>query len=62
MGACLFQVGDESTSFKIECAQAASKLRKLVVEGGDAIEGPFDGEEGITLFADLEAGATANMF
>ena len=47
--------------FKIECAQAASKLRKLVVEGGDAIEGPFDGEEGITLFADLEAGATGNM-
>ena len=47
--------------FKIECSQAASKLRKLVVEGGDAIEGPFDGEEGITLFADLEAGATGNM-
>jgi 4-hydroxy-tetrahydrodipicolinate synthase len=47
--------------FKIECAQAAAKLRVLVNEGGDFIEGPFDGEEGITLFADLEAGATGNM-
>jgi 4-hydroxy-tetrahydrodipicolinate synthase len=47
--------------FKIECAQAAAKLRVLVKEGGDVIEGPFDGEEGITLFADLEAGATGNM-
>jgi 4-hydroxy-tetrahydrodipicolinate synthase len=47
--------------FKIECAQAAAKLRVLVKEGRDVIEGPFDGEEGITLFADLEAGATGNM-
>ena len=47
--------------FKIECSQAAAKLRVLVNEGGDFIEGPFDGEEGITLFADLEAGATGNM-
>jgi 4-hydroxy-tetrahydrodipicolinate synthase len=47
--------------FKIECAQAAAKLRVLVKEGGDVVEGPFDGEEGITLFADLEAGATGNM-
>ena len=47
--------------FKIECAQAANKLRALINKGGDAIEGPFDGEEGITLFADLEAGAKGNM-
>ena len=47
--------------FKIECAQAAAKLRLLIKEGGNVIEGPFDGEEGITLFADLEAGATGNM-
>ncbi len=47
--------------FKIECPQAAAKLRALVAEGGDAIEGPFDGEEGITLLADLEAGATGAM-
>ena len=47
--------------FKIECAQAAAKLRVLIKEGKQYIEGPFDGEEGITLFADLEAGATGNM-
>lgn len=47
--------------FKIECAQAAGKLRTLIAEGGDAIEGPFDGEEGITLLADLVAGATGAM-
>ena len=47
--------------FKIECPQAAAKLRALVAEGGDAIEGPFDGEEGITLLADLDAGATGCM-
>lgn len=47
--------------FKIECAGAAGKLRDLIKEGGDAIEGPFDGEEGITLLADLYAGATGSM-
>lgn len=47
--------------FKIECPQAAGKLRALIAEGGDAIEGPFDGEEAITLLADLEAGATGTM-
>ena len=47
--------------FKIECPQAAAKLRALIAAGGDAIEGPFDGEEGITLLADLEAGATGSM-
>lgn len=47
--------------FKIECAGAASKLRELIAQGGDAIEGPWDGEEGITLLADFEAGATGAM-
>ena len=47
--------------FKIECPQAAAKLRALIAEGGAAIEGPFDGEEGITLMADLDAGATGTM-
>lgn len=47
--------------FKIECPQAANKLRALIAGGGDAIEGPFDGEEGITLLADLDAGATGSM-
>jgi len=47
--------------FKIETAGAASKLRELLALGGDAIEGPWDGEEGITLLADLDAGATGSM-
>ncbi len=49
------------TCFKIESAQAANKLRALIAVGGDLIEGPFDGEEGITLLADLDAGATGSM-
>lgn len=47
--------------FKIETPQAAAKLRALIAAGGEAIEGPFDGEEGITLMADLDAGATGSM-
>ncbi|MCY3877926.1 MAG: dihydrodipicolinate synthase family protein [Rhodobacteraceae bacterium] len=47
--------------FKIECAGAAAKLRELLALAGDAVEGPFDGEEGITLLADLDAGATGSM-
>jgi 4-hydroxy-tetrahydrodipicolinate synthase len=47
--------------FKVEVPQAAGKLRALIAEGGDAIIGPWDGEEGITLMADLDAGATGAM-
>ena len=47
--------------FKIEVPGAAAKLRNLIGAGGDAIEGPFDGEESITLMADLDAGATGTM-
>lgn len=47
--------------FKIETPQAAAKLRALIRAGGGAIEGPFDGEEAITLMADLDAGATGTM-
>jgi dihydrodipicolinate synthase/N-acetylneuraminate lyase len=47
--------------FKIEVPGAAAKLRGLVEAGGDAIAGPFDGEESITLMADLDAGATGTM-
>jgi 2-keto-3-deoxy-L-arabinonate dehydratase len=47
--------------FKIEVPGAATKLRALREEGGAAIAGPFDGEESITLMADLEAGATGTM-
>ncbi len=47
--------------FKIETPQAAAKLRDLIALGGDRIVGPWDGEEAITLLADLEAGATGAM-
>ena len=47
--------------FKIETAGAAAKLRELIHLGGDAIEGPWDGEEAITLLPDLDAGATGSM-
>ena len=47
--------------FKIEVPQAAAKLRRLIEIGGDAIIGPWDGEEAITLMADLDAGATGAM-
>lgn len=47
--------------FKIEVPGTAAKLRALIEAGGAAIAGPFDGEESITLMADLEAGATGTM-
>jgi dihydrodipicolinate synthase/N-acetylneuraminate lyase len=47
--------------FKIEVPGTAAKLRALIAAGGDAIAGPFDGEESITLMADLEAGAAGTM-
>jgi 2-keto-3-deoxy-L-arabinonate dehydratase len=47
--------------FKIEVAGTATKLRDLIALGGDGVEGPWDGEEAITLMADLDAGATGAM-
>ncbi|MEO3691971.1 dihydrodipicolinate synthase family protein [Roseateles paludis] len=47
--------------FKLEMPGAASKMRELIRLGGAAIEGPWDGEEAITLLADLDAGATGAM-
>jgi 4-hydroxy-tetrahydrodipicolinate synthase len=47
--------------FKIEVPHAAAKLRELIALGGDQVAGPWDGEEGITLMADLDAGATGTM-
>ena len=47
--------------FKIEVPGVAAKLRDLIEAGGAAIVGPFDGEESITLIADLDAGATGTM-
>ena len=47
--------------FKIEVPGTAAKLRSLIAAGGDTIVGPFDGEEGITLMTDLDAGAIGTM-
>ena len=52
---------EQVSYFKIETAGAAAKLRELIRLGGAAIEGPWDGEEAITLLPDLEAGATGAM-
>jgi 2-keto-3-deoxy-L-arabinonate dehydratase len=46
---------------KIEVPGAAAKLRQLIDLAGEALPGPFDGEEGITLLPDLDAGATGTM-
>jgi len=46
---------------KVEVPGAAAKLRALIALAGPTLEGPFDGEEGITLLADLGAGATGTM-
>jgi 4-hydroxy-tetrahydrodipicolinate synthase len=47
--------------FKIETPYAANKLRDLIALGQADIVGPWDGEEAITLMADLDAGATGAM-
>ena len=47
--------------FKIETPFAADKLAALIEAGGKDIVGPFDGEEAVTLLADLDAGATGTM-
>lgn len=47
--------------FKIECPFAADKLAALIAAAGAHIDGPFDGEEAVTLLADLDAGATGTM-
>jgi 2-keto-3-deoxy-L-arabinonate dehydratase len=52
---------EQVSYFKIETAGAAGKLRDIIRLGGDAIEGPWDGEEAITLLPDLDAGATGAM-
>jgi 2-keto-3-deoxy-L-arabinonate dehydratase len=52
---------DNVAYFKIETPGAAGKLRELIGLGGASIEGPWDGEEAITLIPDLEAGATGAM-
>lgn len=46
---------------KVEVPSAAGKLRELIRLAGNTIDGPFDGEESITLIPDLDAGATGTM-
>jgi 2-keto-3-deoxy-L-arabinonate dehydratase len=46
---------------KVEMPGSAAKLRALIAAAGNDIDGPFDGEEAITLLADLDAGATGTM-
>lgn len=52
---------EQVSYFKIETPQAAAKLRELIALGGEAVEGPWDGEEAITLLPDLDAGANGSM-
>ncbi|MEQ9474861.1 dihydrodipicolinate synthase family protein [Marinovum algicola] len=47
--------------FKMETPFAADKLAALIEAGGEHIVGPFDGEEAVTLLADLDAGCTGTM-
>ena len=49
------------TCFKIESASAASKIRALIKNCSERLDAPFDGEESITLYADLEAGISGSM-
>jgi len=59
--AWLIQEIDRVSLVKVEVAGTAAKLRALIALAGPPLEGPFDGEEGITLLADLDAGATGTM-
>ena len=52
---------EQLTCFKIESAHAASKIRALIKNCSSRLDAPFDGEESITLYADLEAGISGSM-
>ena len=45
----------------VEMPGTSDNLRAQIAAAGDHIDGPFDGEESITLMADLDAGATGTM-
>jgi dihydrodipicolinate synthase/N-acetylneuraminate lyase len=49
------------THVKAEMPGAADKLRAVIELAGDALPGPCDGEESVTLLPDLDAGAVATM-
>jgi 4-hydroxy-tetrahydrodipicolinate synthase len=46
---------------KIEMPETAAKLRTVIGLAGDALPGPCDGEESVTLIPDLDAGALGTM-
>lgn len=46
---------------KIEMPGTAGKLREVIRLAGDALPGPCDGEESVTLLHDLDAGARGTM-
>ena len=52
---------EDVSYFKMETPFAADKLAALIEAGGEHIVGPFDGEEAVTLLADLDAGCTGTM-
>ncbi|KFB10407.1 dihydrodipicolinate synthase family protein [Nitratireductor basaltis] len=52
---------EQVSYFKIECPFAADKLAALIEAAGEHVVGPFDGEEAVTLLADLDAGCTGTM-
>jgi 2-keto-3-deoxy-L-arabinonate dehydratase len=52
---------EQVSYFKMEMPFAADKLAALIAAGGKDIVGPFDGEEAVTLLADLDAGCTGTM-
>ncbi len=52
---------EQLTCFKIESINAASKIRALIKNCSSRLDAPFDGEESITLYADLEAGISGSM-
>jgi dihydrodipicolinate synthase/N-acetylneuraminate lyase len=47
--------------FKIEGPGATAKIRELIRLASESVMGAWDGEEGITLLADLDAGATGSI-
>ena len=51
------EIGRSDTS-RSRCRGGRGQAARMIALGGAAIEGPWDGEEAITLIADLEAGAT----
>ena len=52
---------EQVSYLKLEMPFAADKMAALLEAAGDHIDGPFDGEEAVTLLADLDAGCTGTM-